>query len=141
MRKKINPIRKYHPPDFSDEKLQKAPNCKFIACQKDGVLPDNYHSTSIFPEYYKVNGEWLLAKESRMDCQAVLKDSEIKILEMRNIKKGDLVAVGRTERGEDGIFVYPFGFRDEEKEDNNDLFAFRSNSSRETSHSKSYMKF
>ena len=57
---------------------------------------------------------------------------------MRNIKKGDLVAVGRTERGEDGIFVYPFGFRDEEKEDNNDLFAFRSNSSRETSHSKSY---
>ena len=138
MRKKINPIRKYHPPDFSDEKLQKAPNCKFIACQKDGVLPDNYHSTSIFPEYYKVNGEWLLAKESRMDCQAVLKDSEIKILEMRNIKKGDLVAVGRTERGEDGIFVYPFGFRDEEKEDNNDLFAFGSNSSRETSHSKSY---
>lgn len=135
---KWTPIRKYYPPDFTDEKLKKAPDCKFIACEKDGVLPDNYHSTSIFPEYYKVKGEWLLAKESRMDCQAILKDNEIIIIEMRKIKKGDLVAVGRTERGEDGILVYPFGFREEGKTENNDLFAFRQNSSRETSHSKSY---
>ena len=63
-------IRKFYPPDFTDEKLKSAPDCKFIACEKDGVLPDNYHSTSIFPEYYKVKGEWLLAEESRMDCQA-----------------------------------------------------------------------
>ena len=91
-----------------------------------------------FTKYYKVKGEWLLAKESRMDCQAILKDGEIKIVEMRNIKKGDLVSVGRTERGEDGILVYPFGFREDGKENNNDLFAIRQNSSRETSHSKSY---
>ena len=57
---------------------------------------------------------------------------------MRKIKKGDLVSVGRTERGEDGILVYPFGFRDENKKENNDLFAFRGSSSRETSHSKGY---
>ena len=135
---KKEPSRKYYPPNFEDEKLKNAPECKFIECERDGILPDNYHSTSIFPEYYKVKGEWLLAKESRMDCQAILKDGEIKIVEMRNIKKGDLVSVGRTERGEDGILVYPFGFREEGKEDNNDLFAFRQNSSRETSHSKSY---
>ena len=115
-------IRKYYPPDFTDEKLKSAPDCKFIACEKDGVLPLNYHSTSIFPEYYKVNGKWLLAEESRMDCQAILQDGKIIIIEMRKIKKGDLVAVGRTERGEDGIFVYPFGFREENKKENNDLF-------------------
>ena len=61
---KINPIRKYYPPDFNDENLKNAPNCVFVPCEKDGVLPDNYHSTSIFPEYYKVKGEWILAKES-----------------------------------------------------------------------------
>ena len=60
-------IRKYYPPDFTKEELQKAPDCKFVACEKDGVLPLNYHSTSIFPEYYKVNSNWLLEKESRMD--------------------------------------------------------------------------
>ena len=131
-------IRKFYPPDFTDEKLKSAPDCKFIACEKDGVLPQNYHSTSIFPEYYKVKGEWLLAEESRMDCQAILEDGKIKIVEMRKIKKGDLVSVGRTEHGEDGVLVYPFGFRDENKKENNDLFSFRSNSSRETSHSKGY---
>ena len=131
-------IRKFYPPDFTKEELVKAPDCKFIPCEKDGVLPLNYHSTSIFPEYYKVNGKWLLAEESRMDCQAILEDNKIKIVEMRKIKKGDLVSVGRTERGEDGIYVYPFGFREEGKKENNDLFAFRANSSRETSHSKSY---
>ena len=133
----MKPIREYFPPDFSEEKLKNAPDCKFVECEKDGVLPLNYHSTSIFPEYYKIKGEWILAKESRMDCQAVLKDNEIQILEMRNIKKGDLVAVGRTELGEEGIYVYPFGFRDDSKKIT-DLFAFRQNSSRETSHSKAY---
>ena len=111
----MEPIRKYYPPNFSEEQLKNAPDCKFIPSEKDGVLPDNYHSTSIFPEYYKVKGEWLLAKESRMDCQAVLENNEIKIIEMRKIKKGDLVAVGRTERGEEGILVYPFGFKEDEK--------------------------
>ncbi len=43
-----------------------------------------------------------------MDCQAVLKDNEIQILEMPNINKGDLVAVRRTELREEGIFIYPF---------------------------------
>ena len=43
-----------------------------------------------------------------MDCQPVLKDNEIQILEMPNIKKGDLVAVGRTELGEEGSYIYPF---------------------------------
>ena len=34
---------------------------------------------------------------------------------MRNIKKGDLVAVGRTERGEDGIFVFLLAFEMKKK--------------------------
>lgn len=129
-------IRKYTPPDFTTEKFTSAPDCKFIPCEKSGVLPDNYHSTSIFPEYFKVNGKWLLAKESRMDCQIVLKDNEILVVEMRNIKKGDLVAVGRTENCEEGIYVYPYGFTEVEK--TKDIFAFRQNNTRETSLSKIY---
>ena len=82
------------------------------------------HSTSIFPEYYKVKGEWKLAIESRIDCEAVLQNDEIIIIEMRKIKKGDLIAIVRTKRGEDGIIVYPFGFRDESKKGNNGSFFF-----------------
>lgn len=47
----------------------------------------NYHATSIFPEYFKVNGQWLLAKESIMDAVAKYEDGEIKITEFRKLKK------------------------------------------------------
>ena len=109
-----------HPPDFTDEKLKKAPDCKFVVCEKDSVLPDNYHSTSIFPEYYKVKGKWLLAKENHMDCHAILKNNKIIIIEKSKIKKGDLIAVGRTKSGEEGILIYPLGFH----EDNNYAFFY-----------------
>ena len=72
-----------------------------------------------------------------MDCQAILKDGEIKIVELRNIKKGDLVATGRGKLGEDGIYVYTKGF-EQKKRKNSDIFVFRTNSSRETASSKTY---
>lgn len=133
----MEPIQKYYPPDFTQENLKNAPDCKFVACEKDGVLPENYHSASMFPEYFKYKGEWLIAKESRIDGHAVLKDGEIIMQEMRNIRKGDLVAVGRREQGEDGIYVYPFGFREENTKPS-DYFVLRQNISRETSFSKIY---
>ena len=67
---------------------------------------------SIFPEYFKIRGAWLLAQESRMDCVAVYEGGEIAVREIRLLKKGDLVAVGRTENGADGIVVHPDGFRE-----------------------------
>lgn len=92
---------------------------------------------SIFPEYFKVNGQWLLAEESRMDCVAVLDCGRIHVREFRNLKVGELVAVGRRENGKDGIYVYPDGFR-EESEGNTDAFAFRRSRSRETAFSRDY---
>jgi len=83
----MNIIRKYYLSDFTDEKLKKASNSKFNYCEKDSILPVNYHSTSIFPEYYKVKCEWFLSNESIIDCQAILKDNEIIIIEMNKIKK------------------------------------------------------
>ena len=53
----------------------------------------NYHATTIFPEYFKVNGTWLLAEESRMDCVAVYENGKIAVREFRTLKQGDLVFV------------------------------------------------
>lgn len=82
----------------------------------DGVAPEHYHAMSIFPEYFKVNGQWLLAEESRMDCVAVYENGRIIVREFRLLRKGDLVFTGRTEDATDGIYVHPNGFREEEKE-------------------------
>lgn len=74
----------------------------------DGVAPDNYHATSIYPEFVQVEpGRWVLLAESRMDC-VIRKNPEgtLEVVEFRRLKKGDLVAVGRGENGEDGIYVH-----------------------------------
>lgn len=76
--------------------------------RSDGVAPDNYHATSIYPEFVQVvPGRWVLLAESRMDC-VIRKnpDGTLEVVEFRRLKKGDLVAVGRGENGEDGIYVH-----------------------------------
>ncbi len=129
-------LREYHAPDFSQEKFINAPDASLVPAPLDGVAPENYHAMSIYPEYFKIDGSWILAAESRMDCVAVYKDGEIKVTEFRLLKKGDLVVTGRTEKCEEGIYVHPFGF--EEEKTGGDVFAFRTGRSRETAFSKDY---
>lgn len=129
-------LKPYFAPDFSEEKFASAPNAKFLPAPFDGVAPEQYHAMSIFPEYFKVDGQWLLAEESRMDCIAVLENGKIAVREFRLLKQGDLVAVGRTEQAEEGIYVHANGFREQKVEQ--DVFAFRQGRSRETAFSKDY---
>lgn len=129
-------LRKYTAPDFSEERFVKAADATLVSAPADRVAPEHYHALSIFPEYFKVKGEWLLAKESRMDCVAIYENGEILVKEFRHIKKGDLVVVGRTEDGSEGIYVHPNGFREESEE--GDVFAFRQSRSRETAFSIDY---
>lgn len=129
-------LKPYHAPDFTEERFAGAPDVRLVPCEKDGVAPHGYHATSIFPEYFKVNGEWLLARDSRMDCVAVYEDGQFNAVEFRNLKKGDPVATGRKEDGSEGIYVYADGFV--EKQNDTDLFAFRQRRSRETAFSKDY---
>ena len=129
-------LRKYKAPDFEQAILMYAPDVVLQAAPRDGVAPDGYHATSIYPEYYRVCGKWLLAQDSRMDCVAVYHDGRMDAVEFRNLRKGDLVAVGRTEDGSEGILVWPYGFAD--KGESGDVFAFRTGRSRETSFSRDY---
>jgi len=125
-------------PDFTTPELSDAPPARFVRAEKDGVAPEKYHATSIYPEYFQIRkGQWVLPRESRMDCVAVQEDDgSITIKEFRNIKSGERVACGRRENGEDGIFVHTgaFDFMDS----SSDKFAFRSRITRETSFSIDY---
>lgn len=129
-------LKPYFPPDFFEARFQNAPEVVLQPAPFDGVAPEHYHAMSIFPEYFKIGGQWLLAEESRMDCVAVYENGKIIVREFRLLKKGDLVVTGRTERCEEGIFMYPDGFREQKAE--KDTFAFRQNRSRETAFSRDY---
>ena len=78
---------RYKEPDFSDPGFANAPDAAYGEVTIDGVAPENYHSTSMYPEYFKINGTWMLARESRMDSSVVLRDSrELDVVENRNLK-------------------------------------------------------
>lgn len=129
-------LRKYTPPDFTRAEFVQAPDARFIPAEKDGAAPENFHAMSIYPEYIKVDGRWLLAEESRMDCVAVLENGRIAVREFRLLKKGDPVLVGRTERCEEGIYLHADGFGEESAA--SEAFSFRRNRSRETAYSQDY---
>ena len=102
-----------------------APDVKFEEAEMDGVAPEYYHSTSMYPEYFKINGNWVLAEESRMDSSVVIcDDGHLAVVENRNLKKGDKVILGRSEKAEEGIYMHCNGFT-AEGEDLDDQFVFR----------------
>ena len=59
----------YHQPDFSKEQFIKAPDAKWKIVEIDGVAPEYFHSTSMFPEYFKIQGKWVLAEERSEACE------------------------------------------------------------------------
>ncbi len=128
----------YRPPDFTQPQFSQAPCVTFRKVSQPGVLPENYHATTIYPEYFQLRqGEWCLLEESRMDCAVVWgEDDVLQAKEPRHLKAGDLVACGRRENGEDGIFVYPDGFAAGERP--SEKFVFRSRITRESSFSIDY---
>ena len=130
----------YHHPDFDQDFLKEAPNVKLEEVKEDGLSPRHYHALSVYPEYFKVNDKWVLATESRMDTVCVVDDTpgkeSVDIVEFRNLKKGDKVAIGRTEDASEGIYVWTQGFL--EAGDHKDTFAFRAGRSRETAFSMDY---
>lgn len=138
----LNP---YTAPDFHREPLAGAPDAVLLPAPKDGVAPEGYHAMSIYPEYFKIDGAWLLAEDSRMDCVPVCEDGRIFVREFRHIRAGDAIVCGRTESGEQGIYVHTTGFDpapDGEGEladagRHADNFAFRLGRSRETAFSAS----
>ena len=129
-------LERYTAPDFTRELFRAAPDARLAPAPLDGVAPDGYHAMSIFPEYFKVGGQWLLAEESRMDCVPVYAAGKISVSEPRRLKKDDLVVCGRTEDGGEGVYLHAHGF--DAPEDKHETFAFRQGHSRESSFSRDY---
>jgi len=128
----------YIPPDFTAPELLKARTVRTEPAPADGVVPGDFHGTSNHPEYVHLGGgHWLLARESRMDAVMVLRSGALEVVEARRVKKGDPVVVGRTENGEEGIYVHHTGFVCSDPEQC-DKFTFRSRGTRETPFSRSY---
>ena len=127
----------YNEPNFESAALQSSPNVQTAVVAQNGVAPENFHATTIFPEYFKLNAQWTLLDKSRMDCVVVVKDDgSLEVKEFRKLMVGERVVVGRTEDATQGIYVHTNGFR--ANQPSGEAFAFRTGRSRETSFSRDY---
>lgn len=124
-------------PDFTKEPFLSAPDAKTEPAPK-GSLPEDFYATTIYPEYFKIGGEWKMLRQSRMDCAVVIKDGLPTVTEPRRVKEGDRVVVGRTDDGSNGVYVHANCFEAPHEGDGSSAFAFRTGQSRETSFSRTY---
>lgn len=129
-------VPEYTPPDFSAMSLNSAPDITTLPAPADGVVPEDFYATSIYPEYFKINGKWILAKESRMDCVVVIREGKPEVVEFRNVKAGEPVVIGRIDDGSKGVYVHADAFN--RGKNQSDTFAFRTSQSRETAFSRDY---
>jgi len=128
----------YRPPDFTRLAFRAMPAVRTQPAPHEGIAPEDYHATSNHPEYVHLGeGRWVLVPENRMDCVLVLRGDTVEATEARRLRQGDPVILGRTENGEDGVFVHTDGFVAESGE-HADKFAFRTRKGRETPFSWSY---
>ncbi|HPJ01486.1 MAG TPA: hypothetical protein PKU80_01425 [Candidatus Limiplasma sp.] len=128
----------YIAPDFSENRFVAAPDVRTAPAPSDGVLPDDFYATSIYPEYFKLDGSWTLIGAARMDCAVVIRDSRPVATEARKVKQGDPVVVGREEDLSNGVYTDTAAFQDVNGRGNAQSFAFRTGKSRETSYSRDY---
>jgi lysine-ketoglutarate reductase/saccharopine dehydrogenase-like protein (TIGR00300 family) len=88
-----------------------------MAAPADGVLPDRFFSTTNLPTWVKIDGQWRMPLEPRMDASLVLeRNGTLWIREGRRVRRGELVAVGRAEDGSEGIYVHSLDDSDDEGE-------------------------
>ncbi len=102
-------------PDFTQPELANAPDATFVPAPADGVLPENFFSTTNLPTYVRIKGAWRMPLEPRMDAALVLDQGELWIREGRRLKKGDMVAIGGAEDGSQGIYVHVGSFLGDEE--------------------------
>lgn len=94
-------------PDFGLPRFASAPDARFVPAPADGVLPEDFFSTTNLPTYVRIGGEWRLPREPRMDSALVLDgDGVLWVREGRRVRAGELVAIGKKEDGSEGIFVH-----------------------------------
>lgn len=124
-------------PDFSKPVFADAPGVYTLPAPGDGLLPDNFYATNIYPEYFKIDNEWKLINAPRMDCAVAIKEGLPYATEARRVKKGDAIVIGREEDLSNGVYINYDAFK-ETKGGKVQNFAFRTGKSRESSYSRDY---
>jgi lysine-ketoglutarate reductase/saccharopine dehydrogenase-like protein (TIGR00300 family) len=72
-----------------------AADAQLVACDRDGVLPAGFYSTTNLPTAVRIEGRWVDVDRPEMDCGVVYgEDGRPRVVPMHRVRIGDLVVVG-----------------------------------------------
>jgi lysine-ketoglutarate reductase/saccharopine dehydrogenase-like protein (TIGR00300 family) len=89
-------------------------DAQFAPAEADGILPDEFYSTTNFDTLVRIDGAWTLALGQKMDCALVIRDGAPRCLKQGQVKRGERVALRgpgiRVQRPERSRDFSMFGF-------------------------------
>src|SRR6185503_13571549 len=68
-------------------------DARFAPAERDGILPDDFYSTTNFDTSVRVSGRWEPVKDQKMDCALVLRDGAPTCVKQGQVKGGEPVAL------------------------------------------------
>ena len=92
-------------------------DARFEPAEADGILPDEFYSTTNFETFVRVDGKWQEALDQKMDSALVKRDGSLRCVKQGLVKKGEAVVLRGT-----GIRVRP-----PERSRDYSVFGFMSN--------------
>lgn len=70
-------------------------DAELIACDRDGVLPAGFYSTTNLPTAVRLGGRWTEVENPEMDCGIVVSsEGRVRTAPMHRVRVGDRVVVG-----------------------------------------------
>ena len=69
-------------------------DARLTTAEKDGVAPETFYSSTIYPTEVRVNGQWLRVQNQRMDGVVIVEGDQADCRLIRDIRTGDAVVIG-----------------------------------------------
>jgi lysine-ketoglutarate reductase/saccharopine dehydrogenase-like protein (TIGR00300 family) len=65
----------------------------FAPAEADGILPDEFYSSTNFDTFVRIGGRWVAALDQKMDCALVLRDGAPRCVKQRMVTRSESVAL------------------------------------------------
>jgi lysine-ketoglutarate reductase/saccharopine dehydrogenase-like protein (TIGR00300 family) len=68
-------------------------DARFAPAEQDGIVPDEFYSTTNFDTFVRIAGRWEPARDQKMDCVLVLRDGSPACVKQGLVREGEPVAL------------------------------------------------
>jgi len=66
-------------------------DARFAPAEADGILPDEFYSTTNFDTLVRIDGRWAQALDQKMDCALVMREGAPRCVKQRLVERGESV--------------------------------------------------